>query len=180
VRHQFAIGLPARTGNLADSLRSTRQSHAVRETGRLKIPFPVLAGLQAGVAVPSQYPRQRRDVANQVVGLRPRLTVFLGSHLPHRRKTGRRMIEVDAMLVRVKAGENRRQRRSADTHRYVAVPVDRRLRSQPVDVRRVDQVVAHEAEIAVRLVIGQNENHVRRRRLRLNRVGREQPIASCS
>lgn len=63
-----------------------------------------------------------------------------------------RAVCIDAVLMRVEACQQRCERGSLQAGRDVAVPEAGRLGCQPVQVRRLDDLVSHEAEIAPGLV----------------------------
>ena len=70
------------------------------------------------------------------------------------------MVEVNAMLMRIKPGQQRRQRRPAHTHGNITIDKSSRFRSQPINIGSVHDVVTKEAEVSVTVIICQNHDHV--------------------
>ena len=86
-------------------------THAVRETTRAEMPLPPLACLKAHVAVLAEQPRQRRHLRDELGHLAAQSEVVfilcqLGRLFPRRL---RRIVARDLRLVRIPAGEHRRQ-----------------------------------------------------------------------
>ncbi len=142
--------------------------HAVGEAAPFEIAFPPLAGLEAGVAFGSKEARQRRrgvDMGDlpftQAVEFRIRAGLLGFSFALARGRRERRVVREDLVLVRVQAGENRREARSAEARRHVAAREGERFGGQPIEPGRLDLLVTHEAEIAVGLIVGDDQHDVR-------------------
>ena len=136
--------------------------HALSEPAAGKVSLPPLAGLQAFVAAVGQEPRQERPFlevpihrfaagdkgcpAFRAIARNPRI---LG-----------RIVANNAVLVRQPAGDDRGEARAAEAAGHVAKPIDETLPRKPVEVRRAEVLVPHEAVVAPVLVVGDDEDDV--------------------
>ena len=120
-----------------------------------KVSLPPLAGLQAFVAAVGQQPRQERPFLEVPV----HRFAAGGEGGPAFRARARnprilgRIIADDPVLVRQPAGNDRGEARAAEAAGNVATPVDETLPREPVEVRRAEVLMAHEAIVAPVLVI---------------------------
>ena len=69
---------------------------------------------------------------------------------------------VQAVPLRIPAGQNAPPRRRAGGPRHVEVRATHPLLRQPVEVRRLDLVAAEAAQIAIALVVADDQHDVRR------------------
>ena len=161
VHDPFAIVLLAGSGHPAEPLRRPGRGHSMGKAGVGKVAFPELAGLQAGVTMPGQDRRQGWRVPDEIVGFRAGRAIPLGGHAAHLPVAWRRVVEMDAVLMRVEAGQQRRQRRPAEAHGNVAGRIASGHTGQTVDVRSMHEVVAEKTEIASGLVVREDHDDVR-------------------
>ena len=122
--------------------------HTVGETAELVMTLPPLTGLVATIALLRQQPRQGWDS--------PDMT----KHLPAVRALWR-VIPGDLVLVRVETGHHAGETRPAETGGNVAAGKDDTLGREPVEVRGLDHLMPHEAEIGPGLVIRDDQEYVR-------------------
>ncbi len=67
---------------------------------------------------------------------------------------------MDEVLVGIKSGHQRDERRTADARGEVSVRETGRLRGEAVEIGRMDRLVAHEAIVRPGLVVGDDINDV--------------------
>lgn len=156
----LAVVLPAGSGHGAERTGGPGEGHAMGEAGIGVVAFPEFARLQADVTVAGEDGRQGRGVADEAVGFRPGGAILRGGHAEHLLVTGRRMVEMDAVLVGIEAGQQRGQRRPAEAHGNIARRVAGRRAGQGVDMRGMHEIVAEKAEIPERLVVGHDHDDV--------------------
>ena len=136
--------------------------HPLSEPSAGKVSLPPLAGLQAFVAAFAQEPWQERPFLEVTV----HRFAAGGEGGPAFRASARnprirgRIIAHDPVLVRQPAGDDRGEARAAEAAGHVATPVDETLPRQPVEVRRAEVLMAHEAVVAPVLVVGDDEHDV--------------------
>ena len=130
------------------------QGHPLVEARVGEIAFPVLAGLQGSVSGPGQQARKGVHPAHQIAGSMPVLQgmgqIEIGA------------VEVDAALMGVEPGQQGGQGGAAKAVGDVAVDKSGRAAGQVVDVGCPHQRIAHEAEVAVALIVGNDEQDVGR------------------
>ena len=154
----LAVVLPAGSGHGAERTGGPGEGHAMGEAGIGVVAFPEFARLQADVTVAGEDGQQGRGVADEAVGFRPGGAILRGGHAEHLLVTGRRMVEMDAVLVGIEAGQQRGQRRPAEAHGNIARRVAGRRAGQGVDMRGMHEIVAEKAEIPERLVVGHDND----------------------
>ena len=136
--------------------------HALGEPSAGKVSLPPLAGLQAFVAAVGQQPWQERPFLEVPV----HRFAAGGEGRPAFRASARnprvlgRIVADDPVLVRQPAGDDRGEARAAEAAGHVAKPVDETLPRQPVEVRRAEVLMSHEAVVAPVLVVGDDEHDV--------------------
>jgi hypothetical protein len=160
VNGQPRVAVPSATGGVA-------VRHALGEAAAPGRPFPPLARLQGDVAAPGQPPGQGRvflDPVHQrfVVARIPR--VGAAGHRIHAGLRQFRIVASDAVLMGKQAGDDRGQRRAAQRGGHIPPREGERLPGKPVQHRRLDVRVSHEAVIRPCLVVRNDEQNVRRRR----------------
>ena len=136
--------------------------HPLGEPPARKIPLPPLPGLEAAVAMLAQQPGKCRPFLQMPV--HPFATGLEGG-LPFGRATRverilRWIVADDPMLVRIAAGDDRRQARAAETAGHIAATKDEALPCEPVEVRRAELPMAHERIVAPMLVVRDDEDDV--------------------
>ena len=131
--------------------------HAVGEAATGVVALPPFAGLMTDVTALGQEPGQGGHGVDEGHAFLHLVTVCfavasLGRH--------GRFVAGDFVLVRVKAGDHRRERGAAEAGWHVAALEQAALLGQAIDVWRLDGFVAHETVVRPRLVVGDNENDV--------------------
>lgn len=136
--------------------------HPVGETAAPVVALPPFAGLVAEVAFFAEHLRDGGvpiDMGNQRLAERvvfDRLLLRIGQ--------GRRgVVPAGQVLVDIESGGQRHQGRAAQGGGHVAALEDGAARGEGVEMRRLDEFVPHKAVVGPRLVVGQNEDDVRRR-----------------
>jgi hypothetical protein len=140
--------------------------HAGGEASLVIIPFPPFAALETDVPLVGQQLGKRRcaaDVFEHQLPIGP-----LG-----------RVVSGHLMLVRIKAGDDRHQARAAQAGRHVAAGEADSLTSQAIDVRRLDRRVPHETVIGPGLVVGDDQDDIRRPLRSLNHAARQARHDNC-
>ena len=133
-----------------------------------RVAFPPLPRLEAQVTFLLQESRQRRRLLEQRDHLLPLLqvtSVFVRLRRGHSFRE-RRVVRGDLVLMRIEAGDHRREARPAQTARHVAAFEEQPFRRELVEMRRLDVLVAHEAVVGPALIVTDDEEHIRRARLR--------------
>ena len=136
--------------------------HALGESTPGKIPLPPFSGLQGLVAVLAQQAGERR----------PRFQVPVHPFAAGRKggsglraaawnlRILRWIVAHDPVLVRIAAGDDRRQARAAEAARHVAPRVHEALPRKPVEMRRPQVRMSHERIVTPVLVVGDDADDV--------------------
>src|SRR5262245_11401365 len=119
-------------------------SHSLGEAAAAAgVPLPPLPSLETDVAVLLQKLRQRWRLLELVDHLLPQseeLLVLVGLRTRESFRQ-RRVVGGDLVLVWVKAGDHRRQARTAEARRHITALEDEPLAGELVEVRRFDVFV---------------------------------------
>ena len=138
--------------------------HSLGESAPLIGTFPPLAALVADVALLCQPPGKSAglvDVGNEKF---PDVFArFLGVGLV-RGRAGR-VVSGRLVLMRIQTGGQRHQSGPAQRGRDIAAPKHHAFLGELVEMRRFDRRMPHETIVGVTLVIGDNQNDVRRLRI---------------
>src|SRR5205823_6937024 len=120
--------------------RRIAMRHAGSEAALGVVALPPFAALKADITLLGQQLRQRGRAANVLQHL-----AAIGSL--------RRIVTSDQVLVRIKARDDRHQAGPAEARGRIAAGEDDTLRSEPIQVRRLNLRVAHEAVVAPSLIV---------------------------
>ena len=146
--------------------------HPVGKPAAAIIAFPPLAGLERKILPLGEHAgqcRMRLDARHD--RLIESVILGIGTGPPRVSAVGEaRVVAGDFVLVRIKAGDDRRQRRPANRRRRVAARERERLAGQAIEVGRLDVRMAHETVVGPSLVIRDDQQDIRRGLLRGGRT----------
>ena len=163
-----SVGDDLTAGELADSAerlisrRGFEDRHPLGEAAVSPMSFPELAGLKTAVSgFGLKDSGQCLLFANEFEFAPPRFHIRV--RRGHAVVTGvswRPMIEVDTVLMRIQACQQRDQRRTTDATGRISVGESGGLRGKSVEVWRMDALVTHEAEVRPGVIISNDVNDV--------------------
>ena len=148
--------------------------HAFAEAAVRKMSLPPLAGLEAGIAVRGEQRGQERplgEVAIHRVAAGDKQFLALRRVAAHARLLGR-IIADDPVLVWIATGDDRGETRAAEARRHVAMWEHQTLAGEPVERGRPQVGVTQEGIVPPVLVVGDDEDDIRRHAVCRGRRGR--------